>query len=336
MLVGYARVSTQEQDLALQLDALKTAGCSKVFEEKASGAQRERPALQATLEYMREGDTLVVWRLDRLARSLKQLIETVEGFGARDVGLRSLTEAIDTTTAGGKLVFHIFAALAEFERGVIRERTLAGLQAARACGQVAGLLPSRPRIWPRPGLCCSIPRSPWSRSPSAWVWRPRLSTAICRGRGPRPWKPEPEQPMPIKPELRYFYPIDWPQISHWVRFVRAKGHCQVCGRPHGETVQHLGDGRWWDETEQTWRDGRGRKVPSPAPDVPLRTTKVVLAAAHLDHDPAHCGRRHRNVRALCQRCHMLHDRPEHRRRIRMTLRRRRALGDLFSGPYPSW
>ena len=70
--------------------------------------------------------------------------------------------------------------------------------------------------------------------------------------------------MPIKPELRYFYPIDWPQISHWVRFVRAKGRCQVCGRPHGETVQHLGDGRWWDETEQTWRDGRGRKVPSPA------------------------------------------------------------------------
>ena len=144
--------------------------------------------------------------------------------------------------------------------------------------------------------------------------------------------------MPIKPELRYFYPIDWPQISHWVRFVRAKGRCQVCGRPHGETVQHLGDGRWWDETDQTWRDGRARKVPSPAlaEDVLVRTTKVVLAAAHLDHDPAHCGRRHRNVSALCQRCHMLHDRPEHRRRIRMTLRRRRALGDLFSGPYPSW
>ena len=101
------------------------------------------------------------------------------------------------------------------------------------------------------------------------------------------------------------------------------------------TVQHLGDGRWWDETEQIWRNGRGRRVPSPTPDAPVRTTKVVLAAAHLDHDPAHCGRRHRNVRALCQRCHMLHDRPEHRRRIRMTLRRRRALGDLFSGPYPS-
>ena len=114
MLVGYARVSTQKQDLALQLDALKTAGCSRVFEEKASGAQRERPALQAVLAYMRKGDTLVVWKLDRLARSLKQLIETVEEFGTRSVGLRSLTEAIDTTTAGGKLVFHIFAALAEF------------------------------------------------------------------------------------------------------------------------------------------------------------------------------------------------------------------------------
>ena len=142
MLVGYARVSTQEQDLALQLDALKTAGCSRVFEEKASGAQRERPALKAALEYMREGDTLVVWKLDRLARSLKQLIETVEEFGARDVGLRSLTEAIDTTTAGGKLVFHIFAALAEFERGVIRERTLAGLQAARARGRTGGRPPA--------------------------------------------------------------------------------------------------------------------------------------------------------------------------------------------------
>ena len=144
--------------------------------------------------------------------------------------------------------------------------------------------------------------------------------------------------MPIRPELKYFYPIDWPQVSHWVRFVRAGGRCQVCGRPHGEIVRHLGDGRWWDEGRQTWRDGRGRKVPSPAlpEDAPIRTTKVVLAAAHLDHDPAHCGRRHRNVRALCQRCHLLHDRPEHRRRIRLTLRRRRAMGDLFSGPYPSW
>ena len=100
MLVGYARVSTQEQDLALQLDALQAAGCEKIFEEKASGVQRERPALKAALAYMRQGDTLVVWKLDRLARSLKQLIETVEDFATRDVGLRSLTEAIDTTTTG--------------------------------------------------------------------------------------------------------------------------------------------------------------------------------------------------------------------------------------------
>ena len=142
MLVGYARVSTQEQDLALQLDALKAAGCRKVFEEKASGAQRERPALKAALDYMRQGDTLVVWKLDRLARSLKQLIETIEDLGTRGIGLRSLTEAIDTTTAGGKLVFHIFAALAELERGVIRERTLAGLQAARARGRTGGRPPA--------------------------------------------------------------------------------------------------------------------------------------------------------------------------------------------------
>jgi hypothetical protein len=140
--------------------------------------------------------------------------------------------------------------------------------------------------------------------------------------------------MPIKPELRYFYPIDWPQVSQWVRFVRAGGKCQVCGRPHGETVRHLSDGRWWDKAGLTWRDGRNRKVPSPAPAAPIRTTKVVLAAAHLDHNPSHCGRRHRNIKALCQRCHLSHDRLEHRGQIRLTLKERRALGDLFSGPYP--
>ena len=142
MQIGYARVSTQEQDLALQLDALHGAGCERVFEEKASGAQRDRPALKAALDYMREGDTLVVWKLDRLGRSLKQLIETVETMGEQGIGLRSLTEAIDTTTSGGRLVFHLFAALAEFERGVIRERTLAGLQAARARGRTGGRPPA--------------------------------------------------------------------------------------------------------------------------------------------------------------------------------------------------
>jgi DNA invertase Pin-like site-specific DNA recombinase len=142
MLIGYARVSTLDQDLALQLDALKGAGCEKLFTEKASGAQRDRPQLAAALEYMRGGDTLVVWKLDRLARSLKQLIETVEGLGEKGMGLRSLTEAIDTTTSGGKLIFHIFGALSEFERGVIRERTRAGLDAARARGRTGGRPPA--------------------------------------------------------------------------------------------------------------------------------------------------------------------------------------------------
>ncbi|PHR80838.1 recombinase family protein [Henriciella sp.] len=141
MLVGYARVSTQDQKPELQLDALKAAGCEKVFVEKASGAQRERPELKAALEYMREGDTLVVWKLDRLARSMKQLIETAEGLEEVGVGFRSLTEAIDTTTAGGKLVFHVFGALAEFERSIIRERTRAGLDAARARGRKGGRPP---------------------------------------------------------------------------------------------------------------------------------------------------------------------------------------------------
>src|SRR5215213_2552966 len=111
MLVGYGRVSTQDQDVALQLDALKKAGCKKIFTETASGAQRQRPELAEALKYLRSGDTLVVWKLDRLARSLRQLIETVEDLDAQGIGFRSLTESIDTTTSGGKLVFHIFAAL---------------------------------------------------------------------------------------------------------------------------------------------------------------------------------------------------------------------------------
>lgn len=142
MLVGYARVSTQDQNPAMQREALTEAGCEKLFEEKASGAQRDRPQLLAALDYMREGDTLVVWKLDRLARSLKQLIETVEMLEDRKIGFRSLTEAIDTTTSGGKLVFHIFAALAEFERGIIRERTNAGLASARARGKLGGRPPA--------------------------------------------------------------------------------------------------------------------------------------------------------------------------------------------------
>ena len=138
MLVGYARVSTQDQNPDLQLDALKKAGCEKVYIEKASGAQRDRPELKAAIDYMRAGDTLVVWKLDRLARSIKQLIETIEGLEQRDIGFKSLTETIDTTTSGGRLIFHIFAGLAEFERSIIRERTKAGLASARARGRLGG------------------------------------------------------------------------------------------------------------------------------------------------------------------------------------------------------
>ena len=141
MLVGYARVSTRDQTHALQLDALSKAGCERIFEETASGAQRDRPQLAAALDYVRKGDAIVVWKLDRLSRSIKQLIETVEHLERREIGFRSLTEQIDTTTAGGRLIFHIFGALAEFERSIIRERSRAGLEAARARGRIGG----RPR-----------------------------------------------------------------------------------------------------------------------------------------------------------------------------------------------
>jgi len=141
MHIGYARVSTGEQALDLQLDALKAAGCGTVYEETASGAKADRPVLEEVLGYLRPGDTLVVWRLDRLGRSLKHLIEVVAALAARGIGFKSLTEQIDTTTPGGNLIFHVFGALAEFERDLIRERTQAGLAAARARGRLGG----RPR-----------------------------------------------------------------------------------------------------------------------------------------------------------------------------------------------
>src|SRR6516165_2155797 len=141
MLVGYARVSTVDQNLALQCDALTEAGCTKIFTEQMSGAVTDRPALHDALEFARSGNTLIVWKLDRLARSMKQLIETVETPRVRGIGFRSLTEALDTTTAQGGLVFHIFGALAEFERSLIRERTQAGLAAARRAGRTGGRPP---------------------------------------------------------------------------------------------------------------------------------------------------------------------------------------------------
>jgi DNA invertase Pin-like site-specific DNA recombinase len=138
MLIGYARVSTTDQTLDLQHDALEKIGCTKVFTDTASGAKAERTGLEQALNYVRAGDTLVVWRLDRLGRSLKHLIETITGLNDRQIGFKSITEALDTTTSGGKLIFHIFGALAEFERDIIRERTQAGLQAARARGRKGG------------------------------------------------------------------------------------------------------------------------------------------------------------------------------------------------------
>jgi DNA invertase Pin-like site-specific DNA recombinase len=138
MLIGYARVSTHDQTLNLQQDALEKAGCNKIFTDTASGVKTERKGLGEALAYVRAGDTLVVWRLDRLGRSLKHLIETIQHLDSRHIGFKSLTENIDTTTSGGKLIFHIFGALAEFERNLIRERTQAGLSAARARGHKGG------------------------------------------------------------------------------------------------------------------------------------------------------------------------------------------------------
>src|SRR5215208_6625453 len=137
-LIGYARVSTLDQDPALQLDALSAAGCTKIFDDHASGARADRPGLQSALDYVREGDVLVVWKLDRLGRSLAHLIEVVAALEQRGVGFRSITEAVDTTTPGGRLVFHLFGALGQFERDLIRERTRAGIDAAAARGRKSG------------------------------------------------------------------------------------------------------------------------------------------------------------------------------------------------------
>lgn len=138
VLVGYARVSTGDQTTDAQVDALTAAGCSRIFTDHASGALKERAQLEACLDYLRPGDVLVVWRLDRLGRSLRHLLELVGELEAKGVGLKSLQETIDTTTPGGRLIFHVMGALAEFERALIRERTHAGLQAARARGRHGG------------------------------------------------------------------------------------------------------------------------------------------------------------------------------------------------------
>lgn len=142
--------------------------------------------------------------------------------------------------------------------------------------------------------------------------------------------------MPIRREARFHYPIDWPQISDSVRFGRAKGKCESCGRPHGEKVRCLPDGRWFDQDSGTWRDGFGQ--PASWPDIEeacqVKTSRVVLAACHRDHDPT--NNRPQNLAAWCQRCHLRHDRAYHRRQAWVTIMLRRALGDLFLGRYRRW
>jgi len=141
MNIGYARVSTQDQNLDLQNDALKGAGCEKIYTDKMSGAKTNRPGLEEILNILRKGDTLIVWKLDRLGRSLTHLISVMNILDERGIYFRSVQESLDTSTPGGKLIFHVFGALAEFERDIIRERTMAGLAAARARGRKGG----RPR-----------------------------------------------------------------------------------------------------------------------------------------------------------------------------------------------
>src|SRR5215217_7767931 len=144
MLIGYARVSTDYQNLALQQDTLEKAGCEQIFTDTVSGTKARRPGLEQALSHLRPGDTLVVWRLDRLGRTLPHLLQTVTNLEQQGVDFKSLTESIDTTSSSGKLIFQIFGALAEFERNLIRERTMAGLEAARARGRLGG----RPKLSP--------------------------------------------------------------------------------------------------------------------------------------------------------------------------------------------
>ena len=142
MQIGYARISTDDQKMDLQMDALQRCGCDKIYQDTASGADIVRNGLDSAMKFTRPGDTLAVWKLDRLGRSLKHLIDVVNDLNKRGVFFKSVQENIDTSSSGGKLTFHLFGALAEFERDIIRERTMAGLQAARARGRIGG----RPKV----------------------------------------------------------------------------------------------------------------------------------------------------------------------------------------------
>lgn len=225
MLIGYARVSTSDQNLDLQKDALHASRCKRIFTDTASGVKALRPGLTEALQHCRPGDTLVVWKLDRLGRSLPHLVETVRELAARGVGLKSLQENIDTTTSGGKLIFHIFTSLAEFERDIIRERTLAGLSAARARGRKGGrpkgvdekkkktilALKSNPDYTVRE--ICGI--AGVSRNTYYKYTRIEDKPATKREGGPTP-KPQGNQPKVMKVKL-------WLSVENNSKFVRGKG-----------------------------------------------------------------------------------------------------------------
>jgi hypothetical protein len=138
--------------------------------------------------------------------------------------------------------------------------------------------------------------------------------------------------MPIRTELRWYYPIDWPQLSQWVRFTRGHGRCDHYRRPHNTTIICTSDGKWRDDSTGVWRNEKGHRIAAPTDITNLRETRVLLAAAHLDHEPSH--NHARNLASLCQRCHLAHDRPHHQAQRRLTLRSRWAVGDLLLGPYP--
>ena len=183
LIMGYARVSTLEQDESMQRDALAAAGCDRLFVDKASGKLESRPALDHMLDHLRPGDTVVIWQLDRLGRSLRHLIDIFADLDNRGVAVRSLTESIDTSTPGGRLVFHVFGALAEFERDLIRERTWQGspppvLAAGAAVGRASG----RRRSCRRPRPCTAAASTTWPPSPGSWGSAEPRCTAVCRRR----------------------------------------------------------------------------------------------------------------------------------------------------------